>query len=126
MIIEDKTCPSVTVGNFLDAAGHIRYIANSVDEMSHGVTLKILEVSSWEDDWSPSTWEEVAVFYVKWDGCAHIGFRSPELSNEWAHVCGVDHMRQTLAMLVWAWDLAVAILRDRGFNDEDLSRIKVK
>lgn len=104
----------------------IHYLAHSVDDHLHSVTLVIDEVVCWNADDSPADpYEEVAIFYVKWDGCAHVGFRPSDNNMLGVHVCGVENMRRTLRMMEWAWDLAVSILRERGFDDEDLAAIRL-
>jgi hypothetical protein len=108
-----------------DAHGFIKYIAKVTDEHSHSVTLTIFEVDAWDVAGEPfGPFDEVAVFYVKWDGCAHVGFRDPGLGKEWVHVCGADYMYMTIKMMEWAWDLAAEMLRRKGFTDGDLSSVR--
>lgn len=105
--------------NFVDDKKMVRYIAKTEDEHSHAVTLRVYQVTAWDGSKqdAPDIVEEVAIFYVKWDGCAHIGFRDPTMSKEWVHVCGVREMEMVLRMMAWAWNIAKHELNKRGFTD---------
>ena len=109
-------------GDQMTYDGQVRYVAKEEGPHSHSVTLRVYEVGAWHSDGRPDLecLDEVAHFYVKWDGCSHVGFRDPELNKEWVHVCGSKHMRRTLAMLAWAWNLCAAKLKDKGGWTEDL------
>lgn len=91
---------------------------------SHSLTFTVWEITSWESDDEPTdNGIEVATFFVKWDGCSHVGFRDPSLGSNWVHVCGVKHMVATLDMLKWAWNLAATTLVSRGFPAKNLGPI---
>lgn len=47
--------------------------------------------------------EECGAIFLKWDGCAHIGLRDPELDSNWVHVCGPEDMEDTLHALRHSW-----------------------
>lgn len=58
---------------------------------------------SWDGETGePGDWHEIAHIFLKWDGCAHVGLRDPELDSEWVHVCGARNFAQTLRILAWA------------------------
>ena len=85
------------------------YMIRDPDSHSeHTFTGVAYEVTAWEDAACKIPYEatEVAKIYLKRDGCAHVGFRDPELDNEWVHVCGQTSMEQSLKMLRWMWVVA--------------------
>lgn len=122
------------LGTMLDASGKPLYRAiiddsDGAGDTSHTITFNVLEACGEETDGTP-LWEDcdghrrvVARLYVKWDGCAHVGCKFGSLPcNEvsaWEHVCGPDQMQRTLAMLGWAWNLAMDVLRKKGHSDPD-------
>jgi len=112
---------------FKDAHGCIRYIAIPYDPHSHAISLHIYEVSQWSCDGNNTpdyeTAEEVATMYIKWDGCSHIGFRSPDLGKNWVHVCGADHMKDLMEMLRHFWNACVRELKSRGFDEHGLQEL---
>jgi len=46
---------------------------------------------------------EIGEIYLKFDGCCHIGFRSPDMQSRWVHVCGPERMETMLRVLRWVW-----------------------
>jgi hypothetical protein len=124
------------LGTMLDASGKPLYraVIDNADgqgETSHTITFNVLEACGEEMDGTP-LWEDfdgnpyhVARFYVKWDGCAHVGCHlgtdqtKPGTVPGWEHVCGPEQMQRTLAMLGWAWNLAMDVLREKGHDEPD-------
>lgn len=110
--------PGVTILTVHDfTAGHLRWRAAFTEIGSHHVDLEVREAGGDGDGaWIGDT--VVAVFSVKWDACAHIGFRDDGLGRNWTHVCGAEDMENTLRMLQWAWNLCAQKLAEMGYDDE--------
>lgn len=91
-------------------AGQVWYFMVPTAEHEHAFTGTIYEVtgSDPENGNAPTEWEEVGEIFLKWDGCAHVGFRSPSMQKNWVHVCGEAQFDRSLKMLRWAWDTAKA------------------
>lgn len=82
---------------------HILHVTDKSDTCATGV---LYEVDNWgvdDPERTPIGVSEIGVVHLKWDGCAHVGLRDPELNKEWVHVCGAKHMLDTLNALLWAW-----------------------
>ena len=69
----------------------------------------------WRQVWSPV---ETAVLTMKWDGCAHLGYRDPGLGHNWAHICGTGGFIREHQMLAWLWMLSLKLVGELGFEDE--------
>jgi hypothetical protein len=108
---------------------HIAYADAPADECY--TSFKVYEVTAWTDD-EPILEigqfgiQEVATFSVKWDGCSHIGFRDPELGNEWVHVCGSLNMQETIQMLAWAWNLDMDQMKPGSSTDRRKIKLTVE
>lgn len=84
------------------------------DHMAEG---RVYEVAAWEPETdapcpldTDEGYEEVAILALKWDGCAHVGLRSPALDKEWVHICGAANMSATLEMLREAWQILQGLI----------------
>lgn len=97
-----------------ERTGEVRFRAvQRGEETRHAVTIDVIDLQH-ED-------EEVAAFFVKWDGCAHVGLKAPDM--DWVHVCGAGEMQAHLDMLAWAWNLSVDLLKAKGFTEADLAHV---
>lgn len=94
---------------FIDK-GHVRAFMRTDSADSHAYMGTVFEVCEDvpADGLIPEHAEEVATIFLKWDGCSHVGFRSPEMGKNWVHVCGAEDMERTLRMLRWMWQEARA------------------
>ena len=98
----------------MDEDGRIRHFMVVESTSDHHFDARVYEVCAWElgDSKIPfapdeaNGFEEVAVISLKWDGCGHVGFRSPQLDSNWVHVCGAHNMMDALEMLRWMWQQA--------------------
>lgn len=78
------------------------------DNTEYAFTGKVFLIYTWGDD--GFLWEEVAIIYLKWDACCHVGVGDPEMGGTWAHICGREREEydKLLKMLGWMWDEAKA------------------
>jgi hypothetical protein len=105
----------LTVHDFTDR--HLRWRGSFTEIGTHHVDLEVREAGGDGDGaWLGDT--VVAVFSVKWDSCAHIGFRDDGLGRNWTHVCGAEDMESVLRMLQWGWNLCAQKLAEMGYDDE--------
>lgn len=92
----------------LSSNGLPEFYLKVTDRTEYGVTVLIHEVDGWH---VPHTGEyefdnEIGTLSLKWDGCAHLGLRDPELDNNWVHTCGPQQFRRYIDALEWAWKTA--------------------
>lgn len=115
----------LTAHDYVDANGRARWRATFTEVGSHHCDLAVheLDYGAPGEPMTPAP-EEIAILSVKWDGCAHIGFRDPGLGRNWVHVCGAADMAEVLRMLQWAWNLCYEKMPE--YQDEiDLARLDV-
>lgn len=119
------------LGRMIDKYGYVQYIAYEESRGELYVSIVVVEITGHDTNGpitTPQSFgggpEEVAVLSVKADGCSHIGFRDPELSHNWVHVCGTQNMQDTLKMLAWAWNIAYECLKEKAYA-EDFKPIKL-
>jgi hypothetical protein len=94
---------------------HVRWRATFQEIESHHCFLHVHELDVCGQDDNAEA-KPVLVVNVKWDGCAHVGFRDEALGSNWVHVCGADSMADVLRMMQWAWNLCIDKLEE--YQDE--------
>lgn len=123
--VEESRVMILTSHDFREE-GRLHWRAIFQEIGTHHVDLHVFEAGEGtapDDRWQDE--KPVAIFAVKWDGCAHVGFRDEGLGRNWVHVCGPAEMARVLRMLQWGWNLCAEKLAELGFDDEDAGPIDV-